>query len=143
MKGWVSLAVFFPLFLCLTVPACLHTPDALPKLEKKSQIFEADEKIILRAIARVLKDRGFGEPTVEADKGRVETDYVVQGDWRTKVVATVKKISRKEREVTLSVATEKKSSSEWQPKLLMNKEQYDKLFGDIEMQIYREWSKPE
>ncbi len=80
---------------------------------------------------------------MEADKGRLETDYVIQGDWRTKAIATVKKISRKEREVTLSVITEQKSSSGWQPKKLLGKEQYEKIFSEIEMQIYREWYKAE
>jgi len=140
MKGWV---IFSLLFLCVSLLSCRHAPDTLPESEGATQVFDANEKIALRAIARVLKDRGLGEPRVEADKGRLETDYVVQGNWRTKVVATVKKISRKESEVTLCVLTEEKSFSQWQPRKLMRKEQYEKLFGEIEMQIYREWSKPE
>ena len=133
--GVIFIATFF--FLIFTA-ACGHFPDALPESDRASQIFDADEKIILKAITRVLKDRGFGNPRVEVDKSRLETDYVVEGNWRTKVVATVEKISPKKREVTLSVVTEKKSSSQWQPKKIMSKEQYDKLFGEIEMQIYRE-----
>lgn len=133
------------ILLCLCSSACTHFPDALPEPRKATQVFEADERVILKAITRVLKDRGFGEPQVEADKGRLETDYVIQGSWRTKVVATIKKIGRKEREVTLSLVTEKKSfaSSQWQPRNLMGKEHYDHLFREIEMQIYREWSKAE
>jgi hypothetical protein len=114
-------------------------PDALPKQEEAVRIFDADEKVVLKAIARVLKERGFGDSKVAADQSRLETDYVVQEDWRTRVVATVKEISRKETEVTLSVMTEKKSSSGWTPKKIMGKEQYDKIFDEIEMQIYREW----
>ena len=136
---------FFPvlLFLCLSWASCAHTPESLPAPETNSQVFEADEKIILKAITRIFKDRGFGEPKVELDKNRLETDYVVQGEWRTKAIATVKKISRKEREVTLSVITEQKSSSGWQSKKLLGKEQYEKIFSEIEMQIYREWYKAE
>jgi hypothetical protein len=143
LKGWIIITISTFLSLGLLLAACGHFPEALPEPEKATQTFDADERIILKAIAGVLKERGFGEPQVEADKGRLETDYVVQGDWRTKVVATVKKISRKEREVTLSVITEKKSASQWQPKKLMGKEQYEKIFGEIEMQIYREWYKGE
>ena len=139
---------YFPIsfiLLCLCLSACTHFPDALPEPRKATQVFEADERVILKAITRVLKDRGFGEPQIEADKGRLETDYVIQGRWRTKVVATIKKIGRKEREVTLSLITEQKSfaSSQWQPRNLMGKEHYDKFFREIEMQIYREWSKAE
>jgi hypothetical protein len=119
---------------------CGHYPDTLPESEKVSQVFDVDEKIIVKALSRLLKDRGFGPPRVEADNSRLETDYVVEGDWRTKVVATIEKVSPRKREVTLSVVTEKKSSSQWQPKKVMMKAQYERLFGELEMQIYRELS---
>jgi len=117
----------------------------MPEPEGTSYIFEADDNVILRALSRVLKERGFGESRVEADKGRVETDYLVQGGWRTKAVATIKKISRKEREVTLSIITEQKDSSPsgWKPKKLMGPGQYEAFFNELEMQIYREWYKGE
>ena len=54
------------------------------------------------------------------------------------MVATIEKIGPKKKEVTLSVVTERKSSSQWEPKKLMGKEQYEQLFGEVEMQIYRE-----
>jgi len=132
----LTLIAFF--FLSVLAGSCSHFYDPLPESEKVSQIYDADEKIIVKAITRVLKDHDFGKPRVEPDNSRLETDYVVQGDWRTKVVATIEKISPKKREVTLSVVTEQKSSSQWQPKKVLVKEQYDKLFGEIEMQIYRE-----
>jgi len=137
-QSWIILTLSAFFFLSVLAASCGHFPDALPESERVSQVFDVDEKIILKAITRVLKDRGFGNPRLETDKTRLETDYVVEGDWRTKVVATIEKISPRKREVTLSVVTEKKSSSKWQPKKLMAKEQYDKLFGEIEMQIYRE-----
>ncbi len=45
----------------------------------------------------------------------------------------------------LAVITEQKDSSPsgWKPKKLMGKEQYETFFGEIEMQIYREWYKGE
>jgi hypothetical protein len=141
--GWAILILSAFIFHCISMVACGHVPQASPEPEKATQIFDADEKVTLKAITRVLKDKGFGDSKVEADRGHLETDYVVQGGWRTKVVATVKKISRKETEVILSVITEKESSFGWQPKQLMGKEQYDKVFREIEMQIYREWYKGE
>ena len=137
-KSWIILTLTAFFFLSVLAGSCGHFHDALPESQKVSQIFDADEKIIVKAITRVLKDRGFGNPRVEADNRRLETDYVVEGNWRTKVVATIEKIGPKKKEVTLSVVTEKKSYSKWQPKKIMMKEQYDKLFGEVEMQIYRE-----
>jgi hypothetical protein len=148
-RRWKERIIFFLFFLFpfffLFPAACQHAPETLLEPEGTSRIFEADEKIIFKALSRILKDRGFGEPRVEADKGRLETDYLVQEDWRTKVVATIKKVNRREREVTLAVITEQKDSSPsgWKPKKLMGKEQYETFFGEIEMQIYREWYKGE
>jgi hypothetical protein len=136
--------IFFPiLFLSLSFFSCSHTPEILPEPEKNIRVFDADEKIILKAVTRVLKERGFGEPKIDTAKNNLETDYVVQGDWRTKVVVDIKKIGRKDREVTLSVITEKKSPTGWQLRKLLGKEQYEKIFNEIEMEIYREWYKAE
>ena len=134
---WVIPIVSF----CFLLFSCQHIPHPIGEPERFQSIFEADEKVILRAIAQVLKDRGFGSSKIEADKARLETDYVVQEDWRTKVEASVKKLNRREREVTLWVATEKKTPAGWRPWKVMEKEQYEKLFNEIELQIYREMSK--
>jgi len=146
-RRWRERSVLFSLlspcfvFFFLFPSACQHAPEALPEPEGTSYIFEADDNVILRALSRVFKDRGFGESRV--DKGRIETDYLVQGGWRTKGVATIKKISRKEREVTVSIITEQKDSSPsgWKPKKLMGQGQYETFFNELEMQIYREWYK--
>ena len=139
-KDWSILTLSFCFFLSALAGGCAMYPDVQPESEKASQVFDVDERIIVKAISRVLKDRGFGNSRVEPDNSRLETEYVVEGDWRTKVVATIEKISPRKREVTLSIVTEKKTSSEWKPKKVMAKEQYDRMFGEIEMQIYRELS---
>ena len=130
------------LFSCALFPKDPTSPEA----DKSTQVFDASEKIVVRAITQVLKDRGFGqakEEKVGEDQSRLQTEYVPQGDWRTKVEATIKKINPKESEVTLLVITEQKESksSDWKPKKLMGKDQYEKLFNEIELQIYREWGK--
>jgi len=117
--------------------------DGLPAKIKNTRVLEFKDTIILRAINSILKERGYENPKVDSEKGRVETDYFVEGDFRTRVEATVKKIGRNEGEVTLSVITEQKSSSGWKPKNIMDKAQYDKFFEEIEMQSYREIAKGE
>ena len=103
---------------------------------------EFNEKIIIRAITSILIERGFENPRVDLEKGKVETDYSVNGAYRTKVEAAVKKIGRTEGEVTLSVITEQRSSSGgWKPQNIVDKAQYEKFFDEIEMQAYREIAK--
>ncbi len=131
------------LLLFLFPAACWHAPDLSPASKGTSYVFEADEKLIFRALSRILMERGFGEPRIDLDNGRLETDYLFQGEWRTKAVATVKKIGRREREVTFSIVTEQRDSgpSGWRPKKLMGPEQYEAFYHELEMQIYREWDR--
>jgi len=138
----LALGFSFSLFSCATPPRDLLSPET----EKATRSFGANERIVVRAISQVLKDRGFGTAKVEKvgeDPSRLETDYLVQGDWRIKIEATVKKIDRQESEVTFLVTTEQKDSGPmgWKAKKLLEKEQYEKFFNAIEMQIYREWAK--
>jgi hypothetical protein len=100
--------------------------------------------VALKAIALVFKDKSMGND-VKIDRGnkRVQSDYVVQGEWRTKSSATVKKINWKETEVVISVITEKKTDGGWEMRRLLEKEQYNSLFDTIELKIYEEMSKIE
>ncbi len=104
---------------------------------------EFNERVLLKAISSLLKEKGFPNPKIDREKGRVETEYYTQGDFRTRVEATVKKISRKDSEVSLAVITERRSGSKWKEKKMMEKEQYEKFFDEIEMQAYRELANPE
>lgn len=132
-----------PLLICLFLAACLEELDPSPEPVGNTRVFDFNEKVILKAIANFLKEQGYVEPRVNEDAGKVETDYFIKGDFRTKVEATVKKIGRRERTVTISVITEQKSSSQWKPKKMLDKEDYDKIFDEIEMEIYRELAKGE
>ena len=138
--------ILFCLLLGLSLAACreLAPETVLPeKATPNTRIFSSNEKFIARAIARVAKDRGFEGVKVKSDNSGVETDFVEQGEWRSKIIASIEKISRQEREVTVTVITEKKSSLGWEPRKMMGKEQYEQLFGEIEMQIYREMDRSE
>ncbi|MBN1612885.1 MAG: hypothetical protein JW950_00320 [Deltaproteobacteria bacterium] len=137
----LGLPIILPLILIgILAAACVHFPDDTPKLDKSRREFDGDQKTVLKAIRTVLLNRDFGE-AAETKPGRLETDYVVQGDWRTRVIATVRPIGRRRSEVTLAVITEKRSSDQWIPKSVMGKEQYEEFFDEIEIQTYREWYK--
>lgn len=108
------------------------------------QIYEAKERIILKAIAGVFGDKRMGSNvTINQEKQTVETDYIVQGDWRTKSMARVRKLNWKESEVVLSVITEKKTKTGWEMRRLLEKTQYANIFDTIELRIYEEMSKIE
>jgi hypothetical protein len=140
MKKRPSLFIFFlPIVfivtLCLT--SCQEDGQILTKPDEYKRVYEASEDTMIRAIAQVFKDKT-GSSVTFPEKNRIESDYVIQNEWRTKNTARVKKINWKECEVTLSVVTEKKIPSGWEMRRLLAKEQYDKYFDAIELQIYKE-----
>jgi len=106
--------------------------------------YEAKETIVLKAIAGVFRDKNLGSNvTINKEKQTVDTDYIIQGDWRTKSMARVRKINWKESEVVLSVFTEKKTKEGWEMRRLLEKNQYVNIFDTIELRIYEEMSKIE
>lgn len=111
----------------------ISTPD------EYSFNYEAKEKFILRAIAKVFEEKNMGSAVrIDEDKRIVETDYLIQDNWRTKSIARVRKLNWKESEVILSVITEKKTPSGWEMRRLLDKEQYMKIFDTVDLKIYEE-----
>ncbi len=135
-----SFCIVMHLVSCATPfgSAVISRPD------EHSRIFEAKEKIILRAIATVLKEKSIGgNVAIDYANNRVGSEFVVSGEWRTKTNARVKRINWKECEVTLTVTTEKKTDKGWEMRRLLEKDQYDSFFSVIDLKIYEEMSKIE
>jgi hypothetical protein len=106
--------------------------------------YEAKEIIVLKAIAGVFQDKNLGSnATINKETLTVETDYIIQNDWRTKSIAYVKKLNWKESEVVLVVFTEKKTETGWEMRRLLGKKQYMGIFDAIELRIYEEMAKVE
>jgi hypothetical protein len=138
---------FLPVFLIIiNLISC--TPESgqiiISKPDEYRHTYEANEKVILNATARVFRDRSMGRNIrIEREKKQVETDYIIQGDWRTKSTLQVKKLNWKESQVVLSVITEKKTNTGWEMRRLLDTDQYIKLFDTIELAIYEELSRIE
>ena len=114
----------------------------ISKPDEYSHLYEANEKIILKAIAGVFKEKNIGaNVTIDQKNHRVDSDYVVSGDWRTKASARVQRLNWKECEVILAVTTEKKTETGWEIRRLLQKEQYDSFFSVIDLRIYEEMSR--
>jgi hypothetical protein len=114
----------------------------ISKPDEYSHLYEANEKIILKAIAGVFKEKNIGaNVTIDQKNHRVDSDYVVSGDWRTKASARVQRLNWKECGVSLTVTTEKKTETGWEIRRLLQKEQYDSFFSVIDLRIYEEMSR--
>jgi hypothetical protein len=114
----------------------------ISKPDEYIHLYEANEKIILKAIAGVFKEKNIGaNVTIDQKNHQVDSDYVVSGDWRTKANARVQRLNWKECEVILAVTTEKKTETGWEMRRLLQKEQYNSFFSVIDLRIYEEMSK--
>jgi hypothetical protein len=138
--------LFFALMLGIHLISCAHEfgGTVLSKPDEYTHVYEAKEKFVLKAIAGVLKEKEIGTNVVIDRKNhRVESDYIVSGEWRTKTTARVSQFNWKECEVTLVVTTEKKTKTGWEMQRLLEKAQYDSFFSVIDLKIYEEMSKIE
>ena len=114
----------------------------ISKPDEYIHLYESNEKIILKAIAGVFKEKNIGaNVTIDQKNHRVDSDYVVSGDWRTKANARVQRLNWKECEVILAVTTEKKTETGWEMRRLLQKEQYNSFFSVIDLRIYEEMSR--
>lgn len=140
------LRLYFALIIILNLMSCAHDlgKTVITKPDQHTHVYEAKEKIILKAIAAVLKEKSIGENVVIDYKlNRVDSDYVVSDDWRTKTTALVKRLNWKECEVTLIVKTEKKVKDGWEMRRILEKAQYESFFSVIDVKIYEAMSKGE
>jgi hypothetical protein len=139
-------SLFFCLALIVNIISCVSDfgGAVILKPDEYKYIYEAKEKVILKAIADVFKEKNMGtNVTIDQKNLKVESDYLVSDDWRTKANASVKKLNWKECEVSLIMITEKKTETGWEVRQLLHKEQYDTFFSVIDLKIYEEMSKIE
>jgi len=146
MEYWKKILLFSAAVLLFSVNLISCGTDSgsvvIDQPDQYRHIYEANEKIILNAAARIFRDKAMGRNVkIDLEKKQVETDYAVEGEWRTKSILKVKKLNWKEREVVLSVITEKKTENGWEMRRLLEKEQYVSLFDKIDLAIYEEMSK--
>jgi len=140
--------IFASVIICFFINVLSCAPQfgkvVIDKPDEYRHVFEAKDTIILKAIYRVFKEKNVGSNVkINQDKLTVDSDYTVDGDWRTKSSARVRNLNWKECEVTLIVVTEKKTEKGWEMRRLLDKDQYHSYFNTIEMKIYEEMYKIE
>ena len=132
------------LILMIGVTSCVYPfgNTVISKPDEYTRVYEVKEKVVLRAIAGVVREKSMGiNVTIDNINHRVDSDYVISEGWRIKTTANVKQINWKECEVVLSITTEKKTNNGWEMRRLLQKDQYDIFFSEIDSKNYEEMSK--
>ena len=116
----------------------------ISKPDEYRHTYEASERVILNAVARIFKDRKMGSNIrIDREKNEIDSDYVIEGDWRIKSRVKINKLNWKEREVIFSITTENKTQTCCEMRRLLDKDQYINLYDKIDLAIYEEMSKVE
>lgn len=145
-----TVVLSFAMILAVLLLACVQQFGSLGVIGSKTisepeeykHVYEAKEKIVLKAIAGVLEEKKIGKNvSIDFKNHRVDSDYVLSDDWRTKTTAHTRQINWKECEVRLVVITEIKTKTGWEMRSLLKKEQYESFFYVIELKIYEEMAK--
>lgn len=129
---------FFFAGCCLMTALVAQEPKSKKKFE--SRVYEAPKEITLKALEKILKERGYEPKKDESDEMVLESDFTVDGDVRSKAKAIVTSVSKRKTEVKLKLQVEKRSfwKKEWEP-IKINISTYEEVFDEIEIQIYREY----
>jgi hypothetical protein len=138
--------LLFSVILIMNLISCVRDMGGavILKPDESSHVYEANETVILKAIALVFKEKSIGTHIrMDRTNLQVDSDYLESGDWRTKARAGVKRLNWKKCEVVLAVTTEKKTKDGWEMRRLLQKAQYDTIFDVIELKIYEEMSNVE
>lgn len=142
MKKSVFPTVILSFFFLLV--SCAHelTSTKISTPDEHRKVYEAKERIVLLAVAAMIREKEMGGNIVIDEKNRkLESDFVESGGWRTRTSARVQQLNWKECELVLSVITEKRKKESWEMHRLLGNEQYQKLFSLIEIKIYEEMAK--
>ena len=140
--GKINFISIFTVLVLITSCTYPFGSPVITKPDEYTRVYEAKEKVVLRAVARVIQERNAGINVIIDDQNhQVNSDYVVSGKWRTKASARVRQINWKECEVVLAVTTEKKKEDGWEMRRLLEKDQYDTFFNEIDLKIYEEMSR--
>jgi hypothetical protein len=145
-RTFQSISLACAIIIIVNLISCTpqHGQIVISRPDEFRHNYEAKEVIILKSIARVFKEKSVGSNVkINYKNLTVYSDYFIQGDWRTKSNAQVRRLNWKECEVTLSVITEKNTEKGWEMRRLLDKDQYDVFFRTLELKIYEEMYKLE
>jgi hypothetical protein len=133
---FILVAMVILLVQC-TKPLTQKQTMATNRPEKK--IFRMKPDVVREAVKRVLEKKKFILESKQSNAGHLETEWLEDKGYRSKVEADIKPLPRNKTELTLMMFLEKKLVflDKWKPMDEIGEDTYRILMGDIEMECYR------
>jgi hypothetical protein len=105
--------------------------------EKK--VFKMKSHVVREAVVRVLEKKKFVVAARQSNELHLETEWLEDGGYRSRVEADIEPLSRSKTELTVFMYLEQKLvfKDEWKPMDEIGEDTYRILMGDIEMECYR------
>ncbi len=135
------------LLLLLVSMIVVLTQCTTPMSQKKAMVPNRPEKkvfkikpdVLKEAVERVLGKKKFTLDANQSNELHLQTKWLEDQSYRSRVVADIKPLSRTKSELTLMMYLEKKLVflNKWKPMDEIGEDTYSIMLGDIEMECYR------
>jgi len=126
--------------LMLPTACVYHSPSlsAVPN-EPESKVFEAQASVVMKALARVLNEKKFKVKAATADDRRLETEWLQDGSYRSRVLAEILPLDKYRSELTVYLTIEKRPflRDAWEPLDKIDKTVYRDFMNDVLIECYR------
>jgi hypothetical protein len=105
----------------------------------ETKVFKMKPDVVREAVKRALEKKQFILVPKQSNELHLETEWLEEKGYRSRVEADIKVLSRSKTELTLMMHLEKKLVflNKWKPTDEIGEDTYRILMGDIEMECYR------
>jgi Arc/MetJ-type ribon-helix-helix transcriptional regulator len=105
----------------------------------QKKVFTMKAEVVREAVQRVLEKRNFILAAKQSNELHLETEWLEDQGYRSRVEVDLEPLSRSKTELTLTMNLEEKPlfRDKWEPMDEIGEDTYRILLGDIEMECYR------
>ncbi|UCG20674.1 MAG: hypothetical protein JSU80_13290 [Deltaproteobacteria bacterium] len=105
----------------------------------ETKVFKMKPDVVREAVKRALENKKFIMASEQGNELHLQTEWLEDQGYRSKVVADIKPLSRSKTELSIMMHLEKKLVflDKWKPMDEIPEDAYRILMGDIEMECYR------
>lgn len=135
------IGVFVTAAVSAALMACsAHSPlDPKTANQPDARIFEVKPTVLSKAVKRVLKKKKFSFDAARSTAQRIETEWLYEGDFRSRIEADIRSVSKHSSELAVQIFLEKKTlwQNTWQAVDKIGDTAYADLMHEIQMACYR------
>lgn len=138
VRSLLFVLVGMVIFLVQCTKPLTHKQVMVPN-RPETKVFKMKPDVVREAVKRALEKKKFILETKQSNDLHLETEWLEDQGYRSKVEANLKVLSRSKTELILMMHLERKLVflDKWKPMDEIGEDTYRILMGDIEMECYR------